>query len=632
MHWLRSGIIFLLAGVCLAADTATPATGTAAPAAQPSCSGSPSPDCAAPVVPPTPTVPSRQDLKSAKHAFANGLKLEQSRNLDEAFRQFEEAARLSPFNPTYLTAREMTREYLAGEHLERGNASLLAGRRDEALTEFRAALRLDPQNEFAQQRVQDAIGPPPHTLAAMQVVARSDTLALNPAGGLSGLHDIHYRGDSKGMITAVAASFGLTVVFDDTFVSRHVRFDIDQADFATVMRAASKVTKTMIVPLDSTVLLAAADTPENHQAYDHMGMRTFFLPGTGSLSDLNEIMAAVRGLFDFRFVTLSASSTTITVRGPIATLEGATRFLSQFESSSAEPLVLLDVQVLEVSHNYARNIGLHVPDQFNLFNIPASALAAVAGQNLQTLVNQLISSGGINQAGNTSISALLAQLQGQQNSIFSQPLATFGGGLTLEGLSLDHLAAVLSLNESSVRSVDHVQLLAAQGKDATFRLGSRFPVLNASFSPISNSSAVAGVLQNQSYAAPFPSVNYEDIGLTVKAKPTIHRNADVALELTIQLRGIGGTTVNSVPIITNREFVGGIALKEGDIAAVAGMVSDSDQRSLNGLPTFANIPGFGLFVSQNSRMKNEDELLILMTPHVLRESTHPDTPLIWFSR
>ena len=76
---------------------------------------------------------------------------------------------------------------------------------------------------------------------------------------------------------------------------------------------------------------------------------------------------------------------------------------------------------------------MHIPNTFNLYNIPAVALAGLGGQSIQSLINQLISSGGINQAGSTALSGLLAQLRGQQNSIFSQPLATFGGGLTFLG-------------------------------------------------------------------------------------------------------------------------------------------------------------------------------------------------------
>src|SRR6202034_11290 len=144
----------------------------------------------------------------------------------------------------------------------------------------------------------------------------------------------------------------------------------------------------------------------------------------------------------FKFVSLNSSSSTITLRGPQPSLIAATQFLDQM--NNPRPEVMLDLKVFQVSHTYARSIGLHVPDTFNVFNIPVAALAALGGQNIQSLINQLIASGGINQAGNQSIAALIAQLQSQQNSIFSQPRATFGGGLTFMGLSLHMLSPVLS--------------------------------------------------------------------------------------------------------------------------------------------------------------------------------------------
>jgi type II secretory pathway component GspD/PulD (secretin) len=293
---------------------------------------------------------------------------------------------------------------------------------------------------------------------------------------------------------------------------------------------------------------------------------------------------------------------------------------------------MLDLKVFQVSHTYARNIGLHVPDNFNLFNIPVAALAALGGQNIQSLINQLIASGGINQAGNQTISALLAQLQSQQNSIFSQPVATFGGGLTLMGLSFDQLSAVLSMNESSVRELDHVTLRASQEKDATFKLGSRYPILNASFAPIYNSSAIAQVVGNQSYAAPFPSVSYEDIGLTLKAKPLVHNNSDVALELEIQFRTLGSRNTNGIPDILNREYKGGILLKEGEPAVVAGMITASDEKSLSGLPLFSTIPGLGLLTSQSTKQEEDDELLILITPYVVRSPERSEAPEIWLGK
>src|SRR6202795_2628036 len=111
-------------------------------------------------------------------------------------------------------------------------------------------------------------------------------------------------------------------------------------------------------------------------------------------------------LLDLVCGSLNAASSTITLRGPQAALEAATQFLGQL--NSPRPEVMLDLKVFQVSHTYMRNIGIHVPNQFKLFNIPAAALTALGGQNIQDIINQLIASGGINQAGNHSIAALLA--------------------------------------------------------------------------------------------------------------------------------------------------------------------------------------------------------------------------------
>jgi len=617
MQWLPAGIGLLFAGVCLAADTP--------PAAAPSlCSNSAgAPACRG----------TSKDLKAARQAFARGLKLEKSQNdklqsLDEAFYEFEEASRLVPQNVEYLTAREMTRQHLAGIHLERGNSDLLDGRQVEALAEFRTALNLDPQNEFAQQRILDALGPVPvHNAGPPQIVASSEALTAKP---IDGRHDFHYRGDSRGLLTAVATSYGLTVVFDDNFPSRRVRFDLENTDFATAMRAASTVTKSFSVAVDDRVLFACADTPDNHRLYDRMGMRSFYIPGGNPAQELNELMNSLRTLFEFKFASLNAASSTITLRGPQAALEAATQFLGQL--NSPRPEVMLDLKVFQVSHTYMRNIGLHVPNNFNLFNIPAAALTSLGGQNIQDIINQLIASGGINQAGNQTIAALLAQLQGQQNSIFSQPLATFGGGLTLMGLSLDQLAGVLSMNESSVQSLDHVHLRASQEKEATFKLGSRYPILNASFAPVFNNPAISQAIGNQSFTSAFPSVNYEDIGLTLKAKPLVHNNSDVALELEVQFRTLGSTSANGIPVILNREYKGGILLKEGEPAVVAGMITASDQRSLSGLPAFSRIPGLGALTSQQSKQEEDDELLILITPYVVRGPERVEAPEIWIGK
>jgi hypothetical protein len=557
--------------------------------------------------------PSRKELREARSAFAQGLRLQREKRMDQAFERFETAARLAPKDVEYLTAREMTRQQIVFDHLELGNAEMLEGRQIEALAAFRSALQLDPQNQFALQRLHDAMGEwAPRTSATPQVLADSGEIRLAPDSARA---DIHYRGDSRGLLAQVASAFGVIATFDDSVISRQVRFDLGQADFYTAMEAACQMTHTFWTPLEAKQILLAAESPQNHRQFDRMAMRTYYLPGLSSPQEMTDIVNMLRNLLEIRLITPQPATGTMVVRAPRNIVDAATRLLEGLGDS--RPQVMLDVRVYEISHTLTRNMGLQIPNAFQLFNIPAGALAALGGQNIQDLINQLIASGGINQANNQALSGLLAQLQGQQNSIFSQPLATFGGGLTLSGLSLGTAGAQLSLNSSTVKTLEHATMRVAQGNEATFRVGSRFPILNASFAPIFNTPAISSVIQNNSFQAAFPSFNYEDIGLTVKAKPVVNANSVVGLQLEVQFRSLQGQSLNGVPVISNREYKGSINLMDGAPAVVAGSVSRTEQRSMNGIPGLGTVPGLNQVMTSNSKQLAEDELLVLITPRIV---------------
>ncbi len=559
--------------------------------------------------------PSRQDQKEARKAFARGVHL-QSNDPDQAYEEFVHAAELVPRNINYLTAREATRQQLIAKHIERGNVELESGKQVEALADFRTALKLDPANEFAQERVRDALGDSvPKTTAPPSVVEETPEIRFEPNINLA---SFHFRGDSRELLTTIAQAYGVSALVEDSVVSRRVSFDIDNVDFFKAMVAAGPVTKSFWTPLDRKQMVIAADTTENRRQFERLAMRTFYIPGASTTpAALNDVMNLLRSLFDIRFVTPNAPAATLVVRAPQNTLDAATQFLERLDGT--RPQVMLDIRVYQVDSMYTRNLGVHIPNQFNLFNIPAGALAALGGQNIQDLINQLIASGGINQANNQAVSALLAQLQGQQNSIFSQPLATFGGGKTLTGVSFDQLSAQLSLNQSWIQTLDHATLRVSQGTDATFRMGSRYPILNATFAPVFNTAAISSVIQNNSFQAAFPSFTYEDLGLTIKAKPAIRFN-DVGLQLEINLRALSGQSINGVPVIGNREYKGTITLIDGESAVVAGEVSHSETRALSGIPGLGQVPGLNKITTTNSKQTDDKELLVVITPHITNRS------------
>jgi hypothetical protein len=584
---------------------------TQTPASQPSAANQTAP--AQPGTPPGPP-DDPKDVAQAKRQFKAGVKLKSSGNLNAAFEKFALAAELAPHNVEYLTARELTRQQLVMQALKHGNQAMLDHDEIVAMADFRRALEFDSTNEYALQRLRDSMPLDEEPLSQnMRVVERSTPIEMQPAATH---HDFHYRGDAKALLTQVAQAYGITAQFDDSVQQQRVRFDIEDVNFATAMEVVTRVTKTFWVPLSAKQILFAADTIENRRNYQRMALRTFYLPDLATDQELTEMTNSLRVLLNLRYIGADKAQSTISVRAEEAVVEAAGQLLESL--AGGRPEVLLDMRVYEISSSFLRQLGTTPPAQFNLFNI-SPALIAGLGQNSQNLINQLIASGGINQANSTAIQALLASLSSQASSILSTPFATFGGGATLFGLSGGTGTTVtVNLNESDVRSLEHATLRASQNNAAVFKVGERYPIINATFAPIYNSSAISQVIGNQSYIAPFPSFNFEDLGLNLKATPIIHADRDVTLKLELNIRSLGAQTVNGIPIINNREYSGSITLKNGESSVMAGLISSADSRSIGGLPFLARVPGITYAASEHTKNNMEDDLLVVITPHILR--------------
>jgi Flp pilus assembly secretin CpaC len=289
-----------------------------------------------------------------------------------------------------------------------------------------------------------------------------------------------------------------------------------------------------------------------------------------------------------------------------------TQFLQALKDQLPE--VVFQVDVFQVSRNFTRAIGASIPTQFQVFNIPTELHSLTAGGSSQSLINQLVSSGLINQSNTTAIAGLIGQLLGQQNSLLSQPFAVFGGGITLSALTIPAASFSFSRELSSIRTIQSMTLRAAQGTAAIMKIGRRVPVLNATYAPIYNSPAISQVLGNQSYIAPFPSVNYEDIGFNLKATPIIHRDNSVSIKLEMQIRSLGAQSVNGVPIINNREFNGFVTAKDGESIMAAANLNQSESRTLQGYSLLTSTPG----LSNRNTQQTDDEMMVVLTPHVVR--------------
>jgi hypothetical protein len=586
-----------------------------------------------------------RNAKAAQSAFESGIKLEK-KHPSEALQKLDLAVQLDPTNSTYLVARELLREKLAYERLQQGDADLAAGRQLDAAAEFQAAAALEPSNETVRQRLRDAL-PDSAASRAMAVVSDSREINLRPAAGV---RDLHLHGDSRSILEQLATSFGLTALFDDNFPTRAMAFDLTQANFATAIALASSMSKTMWVPVSSSVIFFAPDTPANHQQFDHLSLRTFYFPDISTPQEMNDLTSTLRGIFELRYVIANPAQSLITVRAPKPVLDQVTIFLQNL--ATGRPQVMLDIQAFEVNRDRATDVGVQLPLQFQLINLTSVALAAAAAiPNIQQQIQQIIANGGLTPENQAAIAALLAQLQSLQNSqiqqLINQPFATFGGGLTRFAVIIPPVSGSIQFNTSAVNSLEHVTLRAAQGDTATMRIGSRFPVLTSIFSASTTNPLAqfvnTGAAQTTNPLLVTPSFNYEDLGITVKAKPHVHMrpsgdslpvsnppspatsaaadSADISLDLELAIRALGATSFNGIPVITNREFKGSVRLKDGETAMVAGSITRSELRSLSGLPGLGALPVLNHLLSSNTADHSEDEILIVITPHIMRAPT-----------
>jgi general secretion pathway protein D len=127
------------------------------------------------------------------------------------------------------------------------------------------------------------------------------------------------------------------------------------------------------------------------------------------------------------------------------------------------------------------------------------------------------------------------------------------------------------------------------------------------------------VISNPAIAQqPYPGSEYIDIGLKVKATPTLHDNNEVTLQLEFEIKALSGANENGIPIISNRSVTQAVRLKEDETSLVTGLLDREETKTITGLPGFAELPVAGYLFGARDNSFTDDELLILITPRRVR--------------
>jgi general secretion pathway protein D len=396
---------------------------------------------------------SAREQRDAEKLYLAGAKALEQDDLKTAEEDFEHATLLVPGNEQYQAAYEIARQHRATALVEAADKARLLGHTDEARGDLIQAFHLDPTNPMVAQH--------------MDEIARDaapDREPRNPeaeAGGLIELapaqarRSFHLRTSSSEVLRQVLTAYGITPTLDSSIKSETVRFDADDVDFNDAARMVKLVTNTFFVPLDPSRVLVAQDTKDNRTKFERLALETVYFPGLTS-AEITDMSNVARNLFDAQQATISQGNSTLTVRAPAEKLAALNSTLAEMLDGRSE--IQLDVRLYSVAKTRTLNVGVQLPQSWTIFNVPSTVNGIIA--NNQSLVQQIISSGLASAGDYAAIAAILVSSGAVNGSVLGQPFGTFGGGLTLTGVSVSGVTGNLALNASDSRSIDHITVSA----------------------------------------------------------------------------------------------------------------------------------------------------------------------------
>ena len=572
---------------------------------------------------------SRRDVQAADNAYLAGARLFAKRDLAGAENEFNKAVKLDPANHDYALARALTHQNHISELVQEAGKARLLGQPQKAETLLAEAALLDPENSMVGQHRDSGLPPtvfhPEVEPWIREAPAIAGPISLAPKAGPQ---SFHLHSEEPDVLRQVLASYGIRAVFDESVPRENLRFDLDHSPYRQAIPILLNMTHLFAVPLDSTSVLLAKDTPENRQRFERLLQETIAIPGMSN-EEMDELGNVVRNVFDVKQLTVEKSSGNLVLRAPEDTLTYINLTLADLIDGGSQ--VMIELKLYSIDRTNQRNIGAQLPQQVGIYSV-ASAAGNLVSSN-QSLVTQAIAQGLI-PAGSSNITIALALIASGlvQSTLLSSTVGFFGGGLTQTGVTTNrNLAFNLALTSSDTRALDDIQVRIGDRQTATFRVGQRYPITTATYSSgltgsaaglsnISINGVSAASLLNSAVgtSATIPEIQYEDLGLTLKATPAVQKSGAVRMHVDLKIESLSGGSLANIPILNSQQFTSDVTVDDGETALMASSLNKSETAAIDGLTGLGDLPGFQTATSDTTTNTAASSLVLLITPHITR--------------
>lgn len=551
---------------------------------------------------------------AGQRAFHAGLAADREGDFDNSVAQFLKASQRAPEQDEYRMKLYQARGKAALQHLKTAREHRAQDRAIEAINEYGLAVAYDPSLQVAMNELNDLQEQQQFDeklrLAREQMALQQYDQARKTASELQNLHpdraeaaeilaaaegqlDASYGNlpldiDSAAPIsiefrnTDVREAFGilgrmsgLQFIFDTDLKPQQMKLQLQKVSVAQAMEAMLTIHQLKAKQLNRRTYLVYPATRKKEQQYEEQMIRTFFLSHVSA----KDALALLRSVLKPKNIAVNEKLNALVVRGVPDMLLLAEKLLQAADRSDAE--VMFELELIEVSHVNSLLLGPTVS--------PYSVSGALAKNG--TIIASALEAG-------KSAENLLTSFKATEG-VFTLPTATFDFQKTLTDSEILASPKVRVKNKSK----------------AKIHVGTREPVITAT---------VSGDTISE-------SVQYVDVGVKLDIEPNIKLDNTIETIISLEVSNvIGRTQTDSGTLalsISTTNAESSLLLKDGERTVIGGLIRDDSSRTHKTIPILGDLPLIGKLFTNHDRNKNKREILLSITPHVVRNLKLPGANL-----
>ena len=540
---------------------------------------------------------------ASNQLHSEGMRLLADGNRDLAVAKLREASRLEPANSEYRIDMLRETQIYGRDLVDRAEDARRSGNASQAGDLYAKALKIDPSNDrarrgltnleldarsvkllaeserlmregslpAAQERAEAALADNPANTAAQQQLAsvreqiekaRQTRVAAAAAQSIMNKPvTLQFRDANLRMVfEALSRSTGLNVILD-----RDVRADLKTTIF--VKDAAVEDTVDLILlqnqlekrSLNANTLFIYPATAAKQKEYQDLQVRTFQV----SNIDVKYMQSVLKSVLKVKDISVDERSGTLVMRDTADAIAVASKVIAAHDTP--EPEVMLEVEVLEISHDRLSNLGVKLPDAISISTPEATDTLG----ELKAL-----------KRGNLQVSGLAV-----------------GINLKLEDTDSNLLASP--------------RIRARNKEKARILIGDRVPIITNTVTPVQSG---GGVVTG--------SVQYQDVGLKLEFEPQVYSDQEVGIRINLEVsnivKEIPGPNGSLAYQIGTRNAQTVVRLRDGETQILGGLISAQDRNTSTRVPGLGHLPMIGKLFGNNSGTNGKTEIILSITPRILR--------------